>query len=218
MIAAMDGKIQSSDSIMKGIKNILLNKVPIAWERKAYPSLQSLSSWILDLGRRAAQLDSWAQDLSVPRVTWLPGLFEPRAFLAAIAQSAAHTNEWRLEEVTVAVEVTRKSPEDVSIQARDGAYIHGLFLDGASWDKATSSLEDMKGQLSIIQMPVLLIKAVHLSSKEEQDAYCCPVYRTQYRGVANAIFVAELPSLRHPATRWALAGVALLGEVADSHP
>ena len=213
MIAAVDGRVQFSEQTENTVKDICHNKVPITWQKRSYQSLKPLTLWIQDLGRRAVQLDLWAQDLSIPLVTWLPGLFEPQAFLAAIVQSAARNNSWKVEEVTISVEVTKKSPEDVSIHARDGAYVHGLFLEGARWDCNTSSLEDMKGRLLLSQLPVLLIKAVQRISSEGLDAYLCPVYKTQRRGGANIIFIAELPSLRHPVTRWALAGVAILAEV-----
>ena len=39
------------------------------------------------------------------------------------------------------IQVTKKIPEEIGALARDGAYIFGLFLEGASWDSRTSSLE-----------------------------------------------------------------------------
>jgi hypothetical protein len=39
------------------------------------------------------------------------------------------------------MQVTKKMPEEIGALARDGAYIFGLFLEGASWDSRTSSLE-----------------------------------------------------------------------------
>ena len=38
-------------------------------------------------------------------------------------------------------QVTKKTPEEIGALARDGAYITGLFLEGATWDNRTSSLE-----------------------------------------------------------------------------
>ena len=212
MTAAVDSKIQMSPQIDLAVKSILMNQVPIEWEKRSYPSLYPLASWVLDLARRVQQLDTWARDMSVPRVTWLSGLLHPRAFLAAITQSAARTNEWRLEDVAITVEVTKKAPEDVSIQARDGAYIYGLYLEGARWDSTSSSLEELKGRSVISQMPVLLVKAVPRPIFQGEDAYRCPVYRTLRRVAENVIFMAGLPSLRHPPLRWVLAGVALLAE------
>ena len=37
--------------------------------------------------------------------------------------------------------MTKKTPEEIGALARDGAYIFGLFLEGATWDTRTSSLE-----------------------------------------------------------------------------
>lgn len=39
------------------------------------------------------------------------------------------------------MQVTKKMPEEIGALARDGAYISGLFLEGATWDSRTSSLE-----------------------------------------------------------------------------
>ena len=37
--------------------------------------------------------------------------------------------------------MTKKTPEEIGASARDGAYIFGLFLEGATWDSRTSNLE-----------------------------------------------------------------------------
>uniref|UniRef100_A0A7S0MCH4 Dynein heavy chain C-terminal domain-containing protein n=1 Tax=Cryptomonas curvata TaxID=233186 RepID=A0A7S0MCH4_9CRYP len=197
------------------IRDVLNDVVPREWVDRSYPSLKSLSLWVLDLVQRVQQLQAWTQDFSLLRVTWLPGLFAPRAFLAAIMQSAARINNWKLEDVSIMVEVTKKEPEDVTIAARDGAYIHGFFLEGARWDRRTKSLEEVRGRLAISLMPVILIKAVQRLDYEGQELYLCPVYRTQRRQAAELIFFAHLPSMRFPASQWTLAGVAMTAEAID---
>ena len=44
---------------------------------------------------------------------------------------------------------------------KDGAHIHGLYLEGASWDVKQSVLVDSKLKELHPQMPVLLIKVTH---------------------------------------------------------
>lgn len=36
--------------------------------------------------RRIAQLVSWSEDLVTPQCVWLPGLFNPTAYLTAVMQ------------------------------------------------------------------------------------------------------------------------------------
>ena len=43
-------------------------------------------------------------------------------------------NEWPLDSMTLQCDVTKKNREDFSSAPRDGAYVHGLFMEGARWD------------------------------------------------------------------------------------
>ena len=70
-------------SQMEGTMNALAeNKVPKSWILASYPSLRTLGAWLGDLGDRGRCLRRWCTEpnLSLPKVTWLPGLFCPTAF------------------------------------------------------------------------------------------------------------------------------------------
>ena len=73
--------------------NLYFVKVPgrnpfhvCSWERLAWASRKSLSSWFLDLTYRKTQLSEWAKSLALPYSIWLPGLINPTALLTAIKQ------------------------------------------------------------------------------------------------------------------------------------
>jgi dynein heavy chain, axonemal len=75
---------------------ISINEVPgrnpfhqCSWEKAAWPSRKQLSSWFTDLLYRVLQLQRWVRELKTPFCMWLPGLFNPTAFLTAIKQVRA---------------------------------------------------------------------------------------------------------------------------------
>ena len=49
-------------------------------------------------------------------------------------QSTARKNELPLDKMSLACEVTKKTKEEMQAPPREGAYIHGLFMEGARWD------------------------------------------------------------------------------------
>ena len=55
----------------------------------------SLTSCFLQL-RRVEQLETWSRTLILPFSLWLPGLFNPTAFLTAITQVVARRNGFPL--------------------------------------------------------------------------------------------------------------------------
>lgn len=56
--------------------------------------------------------------------------------------------------------MTKKAADAVEAPSRDGAFIHGLTLEGARWDEKSGSVEDSKPKELFCPMPVILVKAV----------------------------------------------------------
>lgn len=57
--------------------------------------------------------------------------FDTDGFLAAaVLQSIARKNLWPLDKMTLTVDITKKTRDDFGHPPREGAYIHGLFMEG----------------------------------------------------------------------------------------
>ena len=188
------------------------DRVSASWERFAYPSLRSLASWLVNLLQRVSQLSEWGADLGLPRVTWLSGLFNPQSFLTAVMQTTARRNDWPLDKTVVLTEVTKKQLDQIEAPARDGAYIHGLTIEGARWDEKSGSLEDSRPKELYCQLPVILVRAVTQEKADVRDVYMCPVYKTERR-FREEVFTAQVKS-KHPELKWTVAGVAAFLDVA----
>jgi len=189
------------------------DKVPGTWAAAAWPSLRPLASWLVNMIARHRQLAEWSAELAAPKVTWISGLFNPQAFLTAVMQVTARKNEWPLDKLAVVVDVTKKTLEEVEGSTRDGALVHGLYLEGARWDVAGGTLDDAHLKELYPPMPVVLIKAATQDKNEGRDVYACPVYQTQSRG-PTWVFTAGLRT-KAAASKWVLAGVALLMDVCE---
>lgn len=51
-------------------------------------------------------------------------------FDSAILQSIARKNKWPLDRMSLSVDVTKKTKDDYGHPPREGAYIHGLYIEG----------------------------------------------------------------------------------------
>ena len=60
---------------------------------------------------------------------WLPGFFNPQSFLTAIMQSTARKNELPLDKMCLVCKVTKKIREEVTQPPKEGAFVHGLFME-----------------------------------------------------------------------------------------
>lgn len=50
-------------------------------------------------------------------------------------------NEWPLDSMGLQCDVTKKNREDFSSPPREGAYVHGLYMEGARWDTQVQSCD-----------------------------------------------------------------------------
>ncbi|XP_043088822.1 dynein axonemal heavy chain 11-like [Puntigrus tetrazona] len=110
--------------------------------------------------------------------------------------------------MTLSVDVTKKTKDDYGHPPREGAYIHGLFIEGARWDSSSGLLSEAVLKELTPAMPVLYIRAVPIDQQDARNTYECPVYRTKLRG-STYIWSFRLKT-RHPPAKWVLAGAALL--------
>jgi dynein heavy chain len=98
----------------------------------------------------------------------------------------------------------------VAAASRDGAFIHGLSLEGARWNTNNSLLETSQPREMYSPLPVINCRPV-MSDKVESGTYDCPVYMTQMRG-PTFVFKAALRTKAPPA-KWILAGVAAIMDI-----
>lgn len=157
------------------------------------------------------ELEAWSSDFSLPNAVWLGGLFNPQSFLTAIMQSMARKNEWPLDKMCLAVEVTKKSKEDMTSAPREGSFIHGLYMEGARWDKNSGVLTDARLKELTPPMPVAFIKAIPVDRQETKNIYECPVYKTRTRG-PTYVWTFNLKT-KEKRAKWILAGVAVLLQI-----
>lgn len=206
------GDLTMSDSMETLMKELFMGTVPNQWMKLAFPSMRPLGGWLHNLAERILQLQDWvAMPSETPRVTWLSGLFNPQAFLTAIMQVTAQSGGLELDKLIIITDVLKRKLAEVEQASRDGALIHGLFMEGARWDIQGSVIETSKPKEMVCSMPVINCKAILAEKAVVAGVYECPVYKTQQRG-PTYVFTSTLRTKAPPA-KWTLAGVVLVQDI-----
>lgn len=72
---------------------------------------------------------------------------------------------------------------------QDGAYIRGLFLEGARWDADLGSLNESKPKQLYTPLPVLHLNPERFRVNPEKGVYRCPVYKVRWKASMKCIGV-----------------------------
>ncbi|KAM4874879.1 dynein axonemal heavy chain 11 [Thomomys bottae] len=206
----LKGELTLSPDVEAQQSALSYNRVPDTWNKLAYPSTYGLAQWFNDLLLRCRELETWTQDLALPAVVWLSGFFNPQSFLTAIMQTMARKNEWPLDRMCLTIDVTKKTKEDYGHPPREGAYLHGLVMEGARWDTQAGTIVEARLKELRSTMPVIFARAIPMDRQETRHTYECPVYKTKTRG-STYVWTFRLKS-KEKGAKWVLAGVALLLE------
>jgi len=208
---------------MEKLINSLANgQVPVIWQNKAYPSLRGLGSWLTNLADRCGQLEEFTRSPDEDmKMVYINRLFNPQSYLTAIKQIKGSTEGLELNKLTTITQVTAMTPPEITAPPpkRDGAYIFGLFVEGARYDYNTKQLEDSLPKQMFSLVPVIWCRATLIQEgkvtkfgwSHDRTVYVCPVYKTCFR-LRQFVFEAQFSTKKDP-RKWILAGVACILDV-----
>merc|ERR1719231_1702973 len=119
---------------------LLANKVPPSWMGVSYPCLKPLGSYVQHLIDRISFYQEWI-DLGIPNVFWFSAYFFQQAFLTGVMQNFARKDTIAIDRCIWNFRVCKLDfkPEE---HPTPGAYMNGLFMDGARWDDDNGCVED----------------------------------------------------------------------------
>merc|ERR1719297_298482 len=141
LLLGFKGELTMSEQMESLANSLWMEKLPMWWVKLGFPSTRPLKSWRVNLQDRCAQLDDWVNDpLNIPRVTDIARLFNPQSFLTAIKQLCCQMQKLELDKLQVFTEVTKKEVKQVDGHSKEGAYVTGMFLEGARWDMTFNTL------------------------------------------------------------------------------
>ena len=218
---AVAGLIVMSASLETVFNAMVLGAVPELWKGKSFPSLKSLGSYVNDLMKRLSMFASWYES-GQPTTFWLPGFFFIPSFTTAALQNFARKQTLAIDKVAFTFEMLDGGKDDYPEAPKDGIYVHGLFLEGCSWDRQRRLLCESTPKVLYADAPTMWLRPTKVEDLLEEQTYKCPVYRTaDRRGVlattghsTNFLMMMDMPTDQSE-EHWTMQGVCMLCSLTD---
>jgi dynein heavy chain len=205
---ALVGEVVMSKEIELLAQAMFDGVIPDMWAGVSYPSLKPLGSYVSDLVTRLRFLLDWIEN-DVPSIVPLPCLYFTQSFLTGVLQNYARRNKVAIDDVAFDFEFLDPAKlGDKPSRPESGAYVKGLYLEGARWDFAAGRLAESLPKVLFTPAPVVWLKPCRNDEIKSSKTFDCPVYRTTARrGVlsttghsTNFVMSMRLPT-NEPANR-----------------
>eukprot|EP01062_Namystynia_karyoxenos_P076714 TRINITY_DN7573_c0_g3_i1.p1 TRINITY_DN7573_c0_g3~~TRINITY_DN7573_c0_g3_i1.p1 ORF type:complete len:4614 (+),score=1785.85 TRINITY_DN7573_c0_g3_i1:132-13973(+) len=224
---AIKGEIVLDNNLEGMLNDMLDGRIPRLWLRRSHPSLKPLGAYVTDLCDRLGFLSHWVQH-GAPVVFWLSGFFFTQSFLTGVQQNFARRHNLEIDTLSWEFEYLSGMTEEGLEKPDSGCYIRGLFLEGAGWEDATSSLRESDHKVLHVPFPIVHLRPTQKPRSGMDEAglfgalYKAPLYKTsERRGILSTTghnsnfvmpFLVPVPPEGYAAdpAHWVKRGVALL--------
>ncbi|KAI3387241.1 hypothetical protein SNEBB_002654 [Seison nebaliae] len=214
---ASKGLIVMNAELEELAQTLVIGKIPNMWAQRSYPSLKPLGSYVLDLVARLNFFQKWFEN-EPPVTYWISGFYFTQAFLTGVRQNYARSEKIPIDRLTFQFQTLKSFT--MSDKPKYGAYVNGLFLDGARWDVDHNILAEQKPKILNEAVPVIWLKPTEIDSRDKViigNSYDCPLYKTsERRGTlsttghsTNFVLMVSLKT-KLPSSHWVKRGTALL--------
>jgi dynein heavy chain len=139
----------------------------------------------------------------------------PTGFLTAVLQRTARKNNIPIDMLSWEYTVLQLDEEGRLPPApKEGVYVKGIYLEGASWDRKNNCLREPSPMELISTIPPIHFKPVDGKKKLGKGNYVCPLYyypvRSGTRERPSFIVAIDLKSGVHDADFYVKRGTACL--------
>jgi len=227
--SAIDGTVVMTTDLLEDLHSIFDSRVPKRWTYDASGGeiswlLPNIGGWFTGLLDRYTQLHTWLENgRREMRSYWITGFTNAQGFLTAIKQEVTRQHkkdQWALDDVATHTDVLRGDTKDIKEMPEEGQNIHGLFIEGARWNRQEGKLDESEPKKLFVPMPVIYVTAMTLKDVKNQSGtygqhgpYNAAVYKYPRRNDRYLIFRLLLKTTTEHPFHWRLRGVCLVAQM-----
>lgn len=150
LIMAIEGTVVMTVDLLEDSNCVFDLRVPKKWTHDASSAeiswlLPTIGGWCTGLTDRYNQLTWWLEHSRKDwKSFWITGFTNAQGFLTAIRQEVTRQNSkknWALDDMVTHTEVLTLEFPDRAHVPEEGQNIHGLYIEGAKWNRQEGRLE-----------------------------------------------------------------------------
>ena len=119
---AIEGITIMSNESDEIYNSLLINRIPLAWQKIGYSSFKSFISWKNDLQKRIEFIRDWLIN-GHPYTYWISGLFYPQGFITGVYQNHARETKIPVSDIILEFNVMNLNKDEIKKQPEAGVYI-----------------------------------------------------------------------------------------------
>merc|ERR1711907_456362 len=166
----MGGTVVMTTDLLEDLNSVFDARVPRKWTHDASGAevswlMPNLGGWFTGLLDRRQMLNTWLENGRQAMKSYrLTAFTNAQGFLTGMRQEVTrqHKKEkepWALDDVVSHTQILQQDLERVKEPPEEGQNIHGLFMEGARWNRVDQRMDESEAKKLFVAMPVILVTA-----------------------------------------------------------